>query len=155
LTWRRGNAPDWHFDFVFLFEIFVPQHVAFGGIEAMQHAGAAQGICSAFVNLHRRARPRRIADAVVWAFVGVTPQGLAVGGIKAMHAFDLRWFHEAIGHVHSSLRHGWSAVTRPNFGAPLDGQLRRRKLFDDSRFTPDPIALRPAPLRPVIGMSQF
>ncbi len=133
----------------------MPQHVAFGGIKAIQHARAAKRIGAAFVNEHRCSRAGRVADAIVGALVLIVPKGFPVSGIETMHAFDLRGFHESIGDINSAIRHSRPTIAWPNFSAPLDWQLRRRKLFHDSRFPPYPIALRPAPLRPVISKSKF
>src|SRR5688572_2212737 len=89
------------------------------------------------------------------------PNYFAVCFVETEHAFvagnntPLEWVATtlarlAIGQVNASTAHRRAGVTGMHGHAPLHLQPGLGKFLKDARLAPDPIALRPEPLRPVI-----
>src|SRR5262245_46474328 len=58
---------------------------------------------------------------------------------------------DPIGQVDPAVRHRWSGVAAADFRAPAHGRPAFGKFVEEARFAPDAIALRPEPLRPIVG----
>jgi hypothetical protein len=70
--------------------------------------------------------------------------------IEADDAFDFR-LELMIGDEDSALRNRRSRVTRADSHSPADRKARSGDGVEDARLAPNPIAIRPAPLGPIIG----
>jgi len=66
-------------------------------------------------------------------------------------AFDLLRLNLSIHNIHATIGDRRAVVARADFRPPFDRQLLLGKLFDDAGFTPNAIALRATPLRPIVG----
>src|SRR5205823_927980 len=53
--------------------------------------------------------------------------------------------------VDAPLGHGWPAIARADFDAPLRRQLTGIEFSNDSRLAPYAVTVGPAPLRPIVA----
>src|SRR5258705_6017417 len=80
-----------------------------------------------------------------------TPEQLARRFLKAQDAFpSLGLIQPHIGQVNTALDHHRTRPTWPHRRAPAKLQSLVRKSSQNAGFVPDVVAVRPAPLRPVL-----
>src|SRR5262245_8584108 len=70
-----------------------------------------------------------------------------------MHPLDLLGFGLAVCNVNFAGGNGGAAIAGANRLSPAGRKLFSFELIDESHFAPRPIAPRPAPLRPIFGLS--
>src|SRR5262249_16168953 len=75
---------------------------------------------------------------------------LAGGFVEAENALDFRGV-QVVGDVDAALRDDRPRVPVSDSCVPADRKPGRGDAVDDAGFAPDAVALRPAPLRPVIS----
>ena len=78
------------------------------------------------------------------------PELLARHFLETHNTFDLR-IKLMIGDEDASLCDHWPRVTGAYSRTPADLKSRDRNGVEDATLTPDAIAVRPVPLRPIVG----
>ena len=158
-----GKAPDRCLDTVLRLEILLPKHLAGVGVEAEEVALCAERVNAIAIHRWRRAWPGRITDRVA-AVVLVHPELAAGFFVETNHPFRAGnvppgklivrvggiFGQLAVGHINLPLGYGRSGVAAADGHPPINLRPAIRKFFEDATLTPDPVALGPEPLRPVI-----
>ena len=138
------------------------------GVEAKQITLRAERIDFAVVDQRSRARSAGIADGV-GAIILVRPKQLAVCFVEAKHSLSARdspaiervlGLLAALGklpihQINPSIGDRRPGIAAADRHAPAHRRSVCRELFEDARLPPDPIALRPEPLRPVVGAERW
>ena len=99
----------------------------------------------------RRPGTECVVDVAIHAGVGVRPERFTGGAIEAAYTLLGRGFVDAIREVNAITGDRRTAVAGADRGGPDRLQLGAGEFLDDAGLTPDAIALRPAPLRPIVG----
>ena len=154
---RRGDhPPDRQVRAKLLDKVFLPEDLAGFLFEGEHVTLRTHRKHSAIVDDRRGSRPGRVAHRVQ-RVVLVTPDGIAGFRIEAQNPLGLLASvpcGQPVGHEDSPVRDSGSGVTITDLRCPhsRDGSLFVLWQFlDNTRLTPDEVALRPAPLSPVVG----
>ena len=148
---RTGQRPDIQFRPVVRREIARPEHLARRGIEGVRVAHRPIREGPPVDDGHGRPRPEGIVDVAVDAGVAVGPKQPAGGAIKTQHALLLLGRIDAIRQKNALSGDRRAAVARADGGGPDGLQLWTGEFLDNAGLAPDAVALRSAPLRPVVG----
>ena len=158
-----GVAPECRFRFVNVLEFLRPNHFAIFGVECGQIPFGTERVYG--IPVHGRGRPRagRIADGVLHG-IFVLPNLLAGLRIQAEDALGttrrfalevalvgVAFFFHVIRHVHAFTDNGGAGVATRKWDAPKLLRPPLGELLEDALFPPDVVALRPHPLRPIVG----
>jgi hypothetical protein len=82
--------------------------------------------------------------------LGVVGADAAVGGVEAEDALQVL-LGKAIGDEYATVGNCRAGVARADRRRPDAGEFASWKFLDDARLAPNDVALRPAPLRPVVS----
>src|ERR1043166_7326697 len=159
-----GEAPHRGLNLETLLEVVGPDRCAFLCVETEKISFSTKRVNFPIRNAGRDARPSTVTDRVR-TIVFVLPKNFSIRFVQTQHAFGSRNFSPResirwrlrilralpIHHVYSPVRHRRPAIAATDGHSPTEFQPVRRQFLDDARFAPDPIALRPQPLRPVVG----
>ena len=79
---------------------------------------------------------------------------LRVGAREGIGRILLTRREDAIGDVHLAVGDRGAGVTAVDRHTPFDRRSRLREVIEDTLFTPDAVALRTKPLRPIVGANR-
>jgi hypothetical protein len=158
-----GEAPERHFNLVFLEQILGPENVPLE-VEAVELPHRAEGVDLVAGDDRRGARSGGVAD-VVGRLVFVLPQDLAGHLVQTQHAFLAVHTtaaegalgvlgplgEHAIGDEDSAVRDGGTGVALGDGRAPAHLGTAGGELGDEAGLAPDAVALGAEPLRPIVG----
>ena len=158
-----GKAPDRRLDTVLRLEILLPKHLAGVGVEAEEVALRAERVNAVAIHRRRRARTSRVTHRVA-AVVLVHPELAAGFFVETNHPLRAGnvppgklivrvggiFGQLPVGHVNLPIGHGRSGVTAADGHPPVDLRPAIGKFVEDATLPPDPVALGPEPLWPVI-----
>ena len=134
-----------------LCQTLFPHNLALGRVETKQMPLRAEGVNFAIVDCGRCPWTIAVFHILVIAGIGMRPERFAGGVVEAQDALDLR-IELMIRDDDSSVRDHRSRVTVAHFCPPTNLESRGRNRLDDAGLAPHSIALRPTPLRPIVGL---